>query len=124
MDIYFDRIKPLFDQSGETDAELERAIGIPAKKISQWNIRYTKSYRKYIPQIAAHFHVSTDYLLGNTDDPRPVGALSGDDQQKKPAPRSGSELSDLDYIKSRLPYMSKEDLATLMAELPKIFMAK
>lgn len=73
MDIYFDRIKPLFDGSGKTDADLEREIGIPAKKISQWNIGYTKSYTKYIPQIASYFHVSTDYLLGNTDDPSPAG---------------------------------------------------
>lgn len=71
MDIYSERIKPLFAQSGKSDAELEREIGIPAKKISQWNINYTKSYTKYIPQIAAYFHVSTDYLLGNTDDPTP-----------------------------------------------------
>ena len=67
MDIYAERIKPLFDQSGKSDAELEREIGIPARKISQWNINYTRSYTKYIPQIAAYFHVSTDYLLGNTD---------------------------------------------------------
>lgn len=75
MDIYAERIKPLFDQSGKSDAELEREIGIPARKISQWNINYTKSYTKYIPQIAAYFHVSTDYLLGNTDTPKsPVEA--------------------------------------------------
>lgn len=72
MDIYAERIKPLFDQSGKSDAELEREIGIPARKISQWNINYTKSYTKYIPQIAAYFHVSTDYLLGNTDATAPL----------------------------------------------------
>lgn len=77
MDIYFDRIKPLFDGSGKTDADLEREIGIPAKKISQWNINYTKSYTKYIQQIASYFHVSTDYLLGNTDDPSPAGQKEG-----------------------------------------------
>ena len=72
MDIYAERIKPLFDQSGKSDAELEREIGIPARKISQWNINYTRSYTKYIPQIAAYFHVSTDYLLGNTDATAPL----------------------------------------------------
>lgn len=77
MDVYFDRIKPLFDQSGESDADLERNIGIPAKKINQWNAKYTKSYQKYIPQIASYFHVSTDYLLGNTDDPRPSRQKDG-----------------------------------------------
>lgn len=85
MDIYFDRIKPLFDGSGKTDADLEREIGIPAKKISQWNIGYTKSYTKYIPQIASYFHVSTDYLLGNTDDPTQAG-------QKESPPQGGEPM--------------------------------
>lgn len=83
MDIYFDRIKPLFDGSGKTDADLEREIGIGAKKISQWNIGYTKSYTKFIPKIASYFHVSTDYLLGNTDNPAPAG------QKESPAASEG-----------------------------------
>lgn len=78
MDVYFERIRPLFDGSGKGDAELEREIGIPAKKIGQWNARFTKSYSKYIPQIASYFHVSTDYLLARTDEPSPSG-------QNKPA---------------------------------------
>lgn len=87
MDIYSEKIRPLFDKSGKTDLDLEREIGIPAKKISQWNVGYTKSYTKFIPQIAAYFHVSTDYLLGNTDDPTPAG-------QKEKPPAQGGELSD------------------------------
>lgn len=93
MDIYFDRIKPLFEQSGKTDAELEREMGIPPKKISQWNVRYTKSYVKYIPQIAKRFNVSSDYLLGNTDDPHPVSDLTGEGQKNKPDSVSGIELN-------------------------------
>lgn len=83
MDIYLDRIKPLFDQSGKTAAEIEREIGIPPKKISQWNIGYTRSYTKYIPQIAAYFRVSTDYLLGNTNDHRTVK----EEKEKAPDPK-------------------------------------
>lgn len=74
MDIFHERIKPLFEKSGKSDAELEREIGIPPKKINQWTTGYTKSWQKYIPQIAAFFNVSTDYLLGNIDDPAPPGA--------------------------------------------------
>ena len=88
MDIYSEKIRLLFDKSGKTDLDLEREIGIPAKKISQWNVGYTKSYTKFIPQIAAYFHVSTDYLLGNTDDPTPAG-------QKEKPPAQGGELSPL-----------------------------
>lgn len=86
MDIYAERIKPLFDQSGKSDAELEREIGIPARKISQWNINYTRSYTKYIPQIAAYFHVSTDYLLGNTDVTTPPVKAEG--IKKAPDPKT------------------------------------
>lgn len=73
MDIYQERIRPLFDSCDETNAEIERKLGITPKTIHKWNTTNLKSYRKYIPQIASYFHVSTDYLLGNTDDPRPTG---------------------------------------------------
>lgn len=92
MDIYTERIKPLFVRSGKSDAELEREIGIPAKKISQWNINYTKSYTKYIQQIAAYFHVSTDYLLGNTN--TPAAAVEAEGVKKDPIPKDGAEDSE------------------------------
>lgn len=85
MDIYQERIRPLFDGSSETNAEIERKLGIPPKTINKWNTTTLRSYRNYIHQIASYFHVSTDYLLGNTDDPAPAG------QEKSPP--HGGELS-------------------------------
>ena len=113
MDIYFDRIKPLFDQSGENDADLERNIGIPPKKINQWNARYTKSYQKYIPKIASYFHVSTDYLLGNTDDPTPAG------QKEKPTLNFESGLTDpLDIqLMKELPGLTPDQKELLLAQI-------
>lgn len=84
MNIYKDRILPLFQSSGIPDAELERKIGIKPKKISDWNAGRTKSYEKYIFQIASYFNVSTDYLLGKTDDPAPAGQK----EQPTPVPES------------------------------------
>lgn len=107
MDIYVERIKPLFDKSGKGDAELEREIGIPARKISQWNINYTKSYTKYIPQIAAYFHVSTDYLLGNTDTPAPP-----DERTKGSAPDpqiEGAARKIIDFVR----FASEEEMAEI-----------
>lgn len=89
MNIYDERIRPLFDGSPLTNAELERKIGIKPKTINKWNSGYVKSYDKYIPQIASYFHVSTDYLLGNTDDPEPPG-------RKERLPAQGGELSEKD----------------------------
>lgn len=87
VDIYKERIKPLFDKSGLMNKVLEEEIGIPEKKISDWNAGRLKSYDKYIPQIASYFHVSTDYLLGNTDDPTPAG-------QKESSPQIGEPERD------------------------------
>lgn len=103
-DIYKERIKPLFDKTGLLNKELETAIGIPEKKISDWNAGRLKSYNKYIPQIASYFHVSTDYLLGKTDDPAPPG-------EKEP-PAQGGELSEkdlrlIDWFRSLPPEKQK-----------------
>lgn len=91
MDIYKERILPLFQSSGIPDAELERKIGIKPKKINDWSSGRTKSYNKYIPQIAAYFHVSTDYLLGKTDDPTPPSS-----QKEQPTPISEDGLNEKD----------------------------
>lgn len=86
MDVYKDRIRPLFDKSGLQDKQLEELFSLPRGVIYKWGTGKYKSYKTYLPQIAAYFHVSTDYLLGNTDDPSPAG-------QKEKPPAQGGELS-------------------------------
>lgn len=72
MDIYKERIKPLFEHSGLTNAELERKIGIPPKTINKWNSGYVRSYIKFISQIAKFFDVNPYYLLGKSEEKKPV----------------------------------------------------
>ena len=64
MDIYQERIKPLFKSSGLTDSELEQAIGLPRSIIYDWDKGRSKGYKKYIDKIAKYFSISSDYLLG------------------------------------------------------------
>lgn len=111
MDIYQERIKPLFDNSDKTNAEIERLLGITPKTINKWNSGVVKSYRKFIPQIASYFHVSTDYLLGNTDDPSPAG-------QKEKLPAQGGEPKILtpDNYRTFMRELSMEDLVALLSE--------
>lgn len=87
MDIYKERIRPLFDSTGKTGAELEILIGLPEKIISNWDKGRVKSYKNYAAQIAKYFKVDSDYILGRTDDPSPVA-------QKESPPQSG-ELTGL-----------------------------
>lgn len=72
MNIYKERIRPLFDSSGLTNAELEREIGIPPKTINKWDSGYVSSYIKYIAQIAKFFDVNPYYLLGKSNEKKPV----------------------------------------------------
>lgn len=74
MDVYKERIRPLFDKSGLQDKQIEELLGLPRGVIYKWGTGKYRSYKTYLYQIASYFHVSTDYLLGNTDDPAPVEA--------------------------------------------------
>ena len=90
MDIYENRIKPLFVKSGKSDWILEKEIKLPRGIIYDWNSRRSKSYKKYVGEIAAYFGVSTDYLLGNTD------------IKNKPVANDDDELQEyLEYLKNR-----------------------
>lgn len=111
MDIYQERIRPLFDGASETNAEIERKLGIPPKTINKWNTTPLKSYRNYIPQIASYFQVSADYLLGNTDDPSPPGA------EGKPTPVAESGLPPLDKRLNELLSVSSDETKRLMIDL-------
>lgn len=91
MDIFKDRILPLINNSGKTDRFLEEAIELPRGIIYKWKNGKNKNYKFYIVEIAAYFKVSTDYLIGKTDDPSPPGA------EEKPPHRAGG-LSEKERI--------------------------
>lgn len=112
MDIYQDRIRPLFTNSGLQDKEIEALFDLPRGVIYKWGTGKYKSYQKYIPQIAAYFHVSTDYLLGNTDDPQPVR------KEENPITQTSDGLTDEQRIAiEKIKSMSPEELAKKMAAL-------
>lgn len=112
MNIYEDRIQPLFDKSGLNDAELERQIGITPKTICNWKAKRVQSYNKYIAQIASYFGVSSDYLLGKTDDPAPSG------QKEKPTSFLEDGLSaELQEIIALYKEASPEVRAAMLAML-------
>ena len=67
MDFFKDRILPLIEKSGLNDVQIEKALNLPRSTIYDWKHGRSKSYKKNISDIASLFHVSTDYLLGNTD---------------------------------------------------------
>ncbi|MFM0817361.1 helix-turn-helix domain-containing protein [Streptococcus suis] len=71
MFITFDRIKSLAQKQGLSINSLEAKLGYSRNTI--YNLKTSKPSTERIAEIADYFNVSTDYLLGRTDNPRIAG---------------------------------------------------
>lgn len=71
--IFFARLEPLCSKNSVKDVSgLLKALDLSTSKGTAWrNGAIPKG--DILLKIASYFHVSTDYLLGNTDDPTPAG---------------------------------------------------
>ena len=63
LDIFTDRIEPLFNNSGLSDVELENAIGLPRSSIYKWRTGKSQSYKNYIAQIAKYFDIPVNVFM-------------------------------------------------------------
>lgn len=79
-----DRILLLIQNSGKTDKQIESELGLPPASIKAWRSGETKSYTKYIYQFAKYFEVTTEYLLGISDDDRTLEQVVEDLAAGKP----------------------------------------
>lgn len=62
-------ISQLLDEKNISQQELCTFLGIGKQAFTNWKSGHTKSYKKYLPQIADFFGVSVDYLLGKEKKP-------------------------------------------------------
>ena len=74
----FEKIKELADRHGISINKLEERLGYSRNTI--YNLKTKKPNAERIAEIADYFNVSTDYLLGRTDNPRIAS-----DEQNDPA---------------------------------------
>ena len=58
-----ERVFELVDQKFKNDKEFALAIGVKPQRVSEWRQRISKSYNKYLPQIASVLGTSLEYLL-------------------------------------------------------------
>lgn len=64
----FEKIKELADRQGISINKLEENLGYSRNTI--YNLKTKKPNAERIAEIADYFNVSTDYLLGRTDNPK------------------------------------------------------
>ena len=61
------RLKELRTQSGETQAEVAKSLGITVPAYSNYEVDKRKPERDILNNLAKHYNVSMDYLIGETD---------------------------------------------------------
>lgn len=64
-----DKISALLKENQKTQKDLMDYLGLEKSTFTAWKANKNTSYKQYIYEIAEFFGVSTDYLLGRTDDP-------------------------------------------------------
>jgi transcriptional regulator with XRE-family HTH domain len=74
-----DKVQELARQKKMTIAEVERNTGIANGTIGKWN-RQNPSLET-LQKIANYFNVSTDYLLGRTDNPKVNNGVSSNNDE-------------------------------------------
>ena len=89
---FLQRLLSLIDSNGISKNKLLTDLGINKSAIFAWENRGTIPSGEIIAKLADYFHVSTDYLLGRTDDPRPVG------QEIRASPLRAALLGSFDQL--------------------------
>lgn len=115
MDLYIERIKPLFESSGMTDKDIEETLNLPRGVIYKWGIGKNKSYKRFIPEIAKYFNVSADYLMGLDS---PSAGI-----KKDPIPKDGAVSQEKQQLLDMIDGLSDEQcrkLAGFIAEALKL----
>ena len=63
------RLKELREKAGLSQAKLAKILGVGQSTVGMWENGTNKPENAKLEALANYFGVSTDYLLGRTDDP-------------------------------------------------------
>ena len=71
-ELFGERLRALRKRRGEKQQELAEFLGVKPNQIGEMeNGRKASTFAK-LAQLCEHYNVSADYLLGLTDEPRPL----------------------------------------------------
>src|SRR5690554_4677039 len=76
------RIRKLRENKGLTQLEFAKSINISNSTLSQYESEHRAPSDEIKIKIADFFNVSLDYLLGQTDDPRPIDQVNKENQER------------------------------------------
>ena len=68
MNLFLPRLRELLAESGKMQKDICDELGISKQKLSNWKTGYSEPNFDDIIMLAKYFDVSSDYLLGLTDE--------------------------------------------------------
>lgn len=104
--MFYDLFKSLCDKKGVSVSRACIEMGLSRSIAAKWKNTKTNPSAEVIPKIAQYFNVSTDYLLGNTQENGPVSHSENEAEQlqgvylrlAKGAQELGLDEEDVDTI--------------------------
>lgn len=88
IDLIVDRLKALRQKAKLTQTELAAVFGFSNQRYNYYETGKNEPDNETLLKFADYFRVSTDYLLGNTDDPTPP-----DEKKATPVSKTPSEAA-------------------------------
>lgn len=76
MDITVERIFTLIEKNKTTAADVAKENGLPKSAFTNWKMGRSKPSTEAIAKLAVYFGVTSDYLLGLSDDPHPIVTIA------------------------------------------------
>ena len=93
---FAERLTALIDRSGKKDKEIEQDLSLPRSTIYTWKKGKSRSYTKYIEELADYFNVTVEYLLGRENLPAENGNPALLERIKELCEESGRSLDELE----------------------------
>lgn len=118
--MFLDRLLSLCAKNNTDISNVLRALGLSTSKGTAWR-KGSIPNGEILLMLAEYFSTSTDYLLGNTDDPRPAG------EKEKLAPQ-GERIADEDvkaaFFHGADPTLTEEEMENLWEDAKNYMMYK
>lgn len=105
-EVFGERLKLLRNKTGKSQERIAKDIGISRARYSHYENNHVEPDMALIRQLAKVYSVTTDYLLGITDNP----SKDEDDKRDAVIHKIATEFPDADLMFHDLASMTAEDL--------------
>ena len=110
------RLKNLRTAKNITQKDLALLIGLDRTSVTKWETKGVVPDPQTLSKLASFFAVTTDYLLGVSDDPRPRNPSTGKDASARET-RQLEQLLEMDGLTFKGAPLSEDDRNKIKAAL-------